>query len=177
MKRLLEWKQRMLQSPLTRKSGNSVVSGGSGARSSERSTPTLADRDAPSPRIRIESPIQPQPSKSLLPCFRNSTLACSLFLSLSLCRTVHPLGALNIPARFLESVFFIIYFPSCLGKILGKEKEKKTNDDRKSSLAFLLPRSFRLTKIPFPPNRKKKEYLTKSLFFPSGSKHPPMDCG
>lgn len=61
MKRLLEWKQRMLQSPLTRKSGNSVVSGGSGARSSERSTPTLADRDAPSPRVRIESPVQPQP--------------------------------------------------------------------------------------------------------------------
>lgn len=57
MKRLLEWKQRMLQSPLTRKSGNSVVSGGSGARSSERSTPTLADRDAPSPRMRIDSPL------------------------------------------------------------------------------------------------------------------------
>ena len=63
MKRLLEWKQRMLQSPLTRKSGNSVISGGSGARSSERSTPTLADRDASSPRMRIDSPVQPQPSK------------------------------------------------------------------------------------------------------------------
>ena len=70
MKRLLEWKQRMLQSPLTRKSGNSVISGGSGARSSERSTPTLADRDAPSPRMRIDSPLlhpqQQQPSKLFL---------------------------------------------------------------------------------------------------------------
>jgi len=56
MKRLLEWKQRMLQSPLTRKGGGS--GGGSGARSSERSTPTQmlvsagSERDASSPMPR-----------------------------------------------------------------------------------------------------------------------------
>ena len=55
MKRLLEWKQRMLQSPLTRKNNSS----GSGARSSERSTPTLTEQDT-TPRIinRAASPVQ-----------------------------------------------------------------------------------------------------------------------
>ena len=59
MKRLLEWKQRMLQSPLTRKGGGGGGSGGgSGARSSERSTPTQmlvsagSERDASSPMQR-----------------------------------------------------------------------------------------------------------------------------
>lgn len=70
MKRLLEWKQRMLQSPLTRKSGS-----GGGARSgSERSTPTMVvghnnsstDREASSPRLQsrfTNSPDQSAPSK------------------------------------------------------------------------------------------------------------------
>jgi hemolysin activation/secretion protein len=45
MKRLLEWKQRMLQSPLTRKAGQR----------SERNTPTPQS---------VESPRLPQPSQS-----------------------------------------------------------------------------------------------------------------
>lgn len=105
MKRLLEWKQRMLQSPLTRKSGNSVVSGGSGARSSERSTPTLADRDDPSPRMRIDSPLlhpqqqqqqlHQQPSKLF---FTSSALLRRGVMDLF--RFIfYPLGPVIIPAR------------------------------------------------------------------------------
>jgi len=68
MKRLLEWKQRMLQSPLTRKNGV----GNNNRSGSERSTPTLAlnnstEREASSsPRLHsriTNSPDQPSPSK------------------------------------------------------------------------------------------------------------------
>lgn len=141
MKRLLEWKQRMLQSPLTRKSGNSVVSGGSGARSSERSTPTLADRDAPSPRIRIESPVQPQPSKSFR-LFRTSTL--------SYCLAVHPLGALNIPARIPCNPCF--HFPSCRASIGKPTKNKRKTIIKGWRSPFVLFLSINKRKqILFPP--------------------------
>lgn len=57
MKRLLEWKQRMLQSPLTRKGGG----GSGGTRSSERSTPTHGMERESS----IPSPVLPIQSKSI----------------------------------------------------------------------------------------------------------------
>jgi hypothetical protein len=113
MKRLLEWKQRMLQSPLTRKSGNSVVSGGSGARSSERSTPTLADRHAPSPRMRIDSPLlhpqqqqqqqlhQQQPSKLIL------RFICTRWAGFSL---LFSLGQVNSRTLHILFVFFLNVF-------------------------------------------------------------------
>ena len=111
MKRLLEWKQRMLQSPLTRKSGNSVVSGGSGARSSEQSTPTLADRDAP--RMRIDSTIlnpqqqqqqqlhQQQPSKLILRFIFTRWAGFSVLFSL---------GQLNSRTLHILFVFFLNVF-------------------------------------------------------------------
>lgn len=78
MKRLLEWKQRMLQSPLTRKNAPGSGSG----RTSERSTPTLAaDRDAAaSPRLinRLPSPVQGEPRLSLSPHFRPARCASPL---------------------------------------------------------------------------------------------------
>ena len=72
MKRLLEWKQRMLQSPLTRKGGGG---GGAGARSgSERSTPTLmlassnstalGDTSLSSPRLPSRMPSSGSPEQA-----------------------------------------------------------------------------------------------------------------
>ena len=55
MKRLLEWKQRMLQSPLTRKSSRNA---------SRTQTPTNSDSPIPSIFLQNEANLTPRPSRA-----------------------------------------------------------------------------------------------------------------
>lgn len=114
MKRLLEWKQRMLQSPLTRKG----AAGGGAARSgSERSTPTMPQlaggANGSSPGEDMSSPRLPSripPNQSSLDQsmavptgkfpFRNGLVvfACASACFVPLHLTHQPPNLLRIPA-------------------------------------------------------------------------------